>query len=563
MLCHRCRQRGLWALASGLVVGALLAAEAQAAPASPVPAADLAGYAADGSPDLSAAPSHHRHKPPPVPRSSPPICPDDGQPALSPAEVTSLAQAAAGVVAAPPSPPMTVAVVDRAGNVLGVYRQAGATGANDDLAIGLARTGAFFSNDHAPLSSRTVRFISGIHFPPGIANTPNAALYGIEETNRGCDLGITFNSKSQEVPPAGSFVPGICNAANTAGCGTGPVTGKKDLFDSDPNAVNPGGLPLFRGTAVVGGIGVAGTGLSPAEAEFAAVTAAANASPASGAINFLFGGSLPTEAVFINGVRLPFVKQTQPPAGTTVGPPSGGFVPPGPVNNGACVPNGYLAGPAAGTQLSAAEVDQVVQQAVAGASRTRAQIRLPLGSRARMAIAVSDLDGTILALYRMPDATVFSIDVAVAKSRNVVYFSGGSPQAASDLPGVPAGFAVSNRTIGFGAQPLYPPGIDGSGAGPFFGLFQSDAANPCTQGSQTANPQHQSGIVFFPGSVPLYRGSQLIGGLGVSGDGVDQDDYVTFLGAQGFLPPTSLWADNLFVEGVRLPFLKFPRNPEQ
>jgi uncharacterized protein GlcG (DUF336 family) len=547
---RRCLRLRFRTLACWLAGGGLAAA---AMAAGPGVAANRSAPAAGAQSAPALAPAHHRHKPPPVPRSSPPICADDGQPALSPAEVTSLAQAAAGVVAAPPSPPMTVAVVDRAGNVLGVYRQAGATGADDDLAVGLARTGAFFSNDQAPLSSRTVRFISGIHFPPGIANTPNAALYGIEQTNRGCDLDITF-LPGQAVPPAGSLAGGLCKgAAHAAGCGTGPVTGKVDLFDSDPAAVNPGGLPLFRGSAVVGGIGVAG--VSPAEAEFAAFTAIAAA------------GFLPTVAppgvVFINGVRLPFVEQTQPPAGTTVGPPTGGFVPPGAVKNGACAPNGYLAGPAAGSQLSAAEVDQVVRQAVAGASRTRAQIRLPLGSRTRMVIAVSDLDGTILALYRMPDATVFSIDVAVAKSRNVVYFSGGSPQASSDLPGVPAGFAVSNRTIGFGAQPLYPPGIDGSGAGPFFGLFQSDVANPCTQGSQTANPQHQSGIVFFPGSVPLYRGGQLIGGLGVSGDGVDQDDYVTFLGAQGFLPPTSLWADNLFDDGVRLPFLKFPRNPEQ
>jgi len=547
---RRCLRLGLRTLACWLAGGGLAAAAMAAGPGGAGGRGAL-GTVPPSAPEL--APPHHRHKQPPVPRSAPPICPDDGQPALSPAEVVSLAQAAAGVVAAPPSPPMTVAVVDRAGNVLGVYRQAGATAANDDLAIGLARTGAFFSNDQAPLSSRTVRFISGIHFPPGIANTPNAALYGIELTNRGCDLDVAF-LPGQAVPPAGSLAGGLCKgAAHTAGCGTGPVTGKVDLFDSDPSAVDPGGLPLFRGAAVVGGIGVAG--VPPAAAEFAAFTAIAAA------------GFLPTVAppgvVFINGVRLPFVEQTQPPAGTAVGPPTGGFVPPGPVKNGACAPNGYLAGPSVGSQLSAAEVDRIVRQAVAGASHTRAQIRLPLGSRSRMVIAVSDLDGTILALYRMPDATVFSIDVAVAKSRNVVYFSGGSPQAASDLPGVPEGFAVSNRTIGFGAQPLYPPGIDGSGAGPFFALFQSDAANPCTQGSQTANPQHQGGIVFFPGSVPLYRGSQLIGGLGVSGDGVDQDDYVTFLGAQGFLPPESLWADNLFVDGVRLPFLKFPRNPEQ
>ncbi len=155
-----------------------------------------------------------------------------------------------------------------------------------------------------------------------------------------------------------------------------------------------------------------------------------------------------------------------------------------------------------------------------------------------MMIAVSDLDGSLLALYRMPDATVFSIDVAVAKARNVVYFSSlpGLPGAyadslpgSTDLPGIPPGTAVTNRTIGFGAQPLFPPGIDNSEAGPFFNLYVNDTANACTQGTQPPNP-NQNGIVFFPGSAPLYRGGKLVGGLGVSGDGVDQDDFVTAAG---------------------------------
>ena len=34
----------------------------------------------------------------------------------------------------------------------------------------------------------------------------------------------------------------------------------------------------------------------------------------------------------------------------------------------------------------------------------------------------------------------------------------------------------------------------------------------------------------LPGGVPIYRGDQLIGGIGVSGDGVDQDDMIGFLG---------------------------------
>jgi uncharacterized protein GlcG (DUF336 family) len=260
--------------------------------------------------------------------------------------------------------------------------------------------------------------------------------------------------------------------------------------------------------------------------------------------------------VFIDGIRLPLVSQTRRPAGVSPGSANGVFTaaPAG----GQCAPAGELVGPFAGTHLSQIEVVQIVQQAIDAADRTRAVIRLPIGSRTRMTIAVGDVDGKVLALYRMPDSTVFSVDVAVAKARNVVWFSGAG---AGDLPQVPAGTAITNRTISFGSQPLFPAGIDGSGPGPFFNLFQFDTFNPCTQGSATG--PNRNGIVFFPGSLPLYKGGVLVGGLGVSGDGVEQDDYVTFLGAQSFLPPGNLQADNFFVKGVRLPFLKFPRNPEQ
>src|SRR5581483_5296698 len=104
-----------------------------------------------------------------------------------------------------------------------------------------------------------------------------------------------------------------------------------------------------------------------------------------------------------------------------------------------------------------------------------------------------------------------------------------TPPGSADLPGVPASTAVTNRTISFGAQPFFPPGINGSNAGPFFNLYQFDTAHPCTQGAQAANA-NQNGIVFFPGSAPLYKDGVLVGGLGVSGDGVDQDDYVTASG---------------------------------
>jgi len=467
---------------------------------------------------------------------------------LTVAEVTALVHAAAQ--AADPNT-MVIAVVDRAGRILAVYRKPsapalatgnfGAQVDTNELAVSLARTAAFFSNDQAPLSSRTVRFISGIHFPPGVSNAPNAALYGIENTNRGCTLSANFIT-GQALPPARSI-----SGATT---GLGIATGKVDLNDSDPSAVNPGGVPLFRGGHVVGGIGVAG--VSTDVAEYAAFAAATS------------NGFGPTPAapgvVFIDGVALPFVNQITRPAGVGVGTANGSFLV-GPAASPGPPPEGMLVAPAAGPLggLSAADVTQIINNAITTANQTRAVIRLPIGSRTRMAIAVADLDGTIIGLYRMADGTVFSVDVAATKARNMVYFSGGA-RTAADLTGVPMGTAATNRTIGFGAQPLYPPGIDGSGAGPFFNLYQRDAANPCTQGFQAAGP-NQSGIVFFPGSVPLYRNGALIGGLGISGDGVDQDDYVAAGGAVGFDSPAAIRADQIIVQGVRLPYLKFPLNP--
>ncbi len=90
----------------------------------------------------------------------------------------------------------------------------------------------------------------------------------------------------------------------------------------------------------------------------------------------------------------------------------------------------------------------------------------------------------------------------------------------------------------------------------------NDTVNPCSQGLDGGlSSGNNSGIVFFPGSTGLYRNGVLIGGLGVSGDGVDQDDFVTSGGAAGFQAPANMRADQLLVRGVRLPYFKFPRNP--
>jgi len=477
---------------------------------------------------------------------------------LQVSDVQNIVQAAVNSV----NVDMVVAVVDRAGFVLGVFRtqNAPATAIGNfgqvqdanDLAAALARTGAFFSNDQAPLSSRTVRFISGIHFPPGVMNQPPADLYGIENTNRGCTLVNDPNFQSK-IPP--SLALGV-------GFGPGVITGKADMMDSNATAVNAGGVPIFYQNVVLGGIGVVTSSSDSNVAEFAAFegSTAARTSPTDA-----FG---PTPAapgvVFIGGIALPFVNQTSLPAGFSTGPVAGtGSFLIAPASSQGQPPEGDLITPAPGPLggLSAAEVKQILDNAEATANTTRAAIRLPLGSRTRMAIAVADLDGTIIGLRRMPDSTVFSVDVAATKARNMVYFNSSSRMAA-DLNGVPMGTAVTNRTISFGAQPLYPPGIDGSNAGPFFNLYTMDLANPCTQGFQGgAANSNKSGIVFFPGSAGLFRNGVLVGGLGVSGDGVDQDDYVTNGGTKGFEAPASIRADQVTDQGVRLPYFKFPRNP--
>jgi uncharacterized protein GlcG (DUF336 family) len=544
---------------------------------------------------------------------------------LTATDVAAVLNVAAGALA---NQTLAVSVVDRTGSIVGVYVRPDAGALAPDEAVTIARAGAMFANDQAPLSSRTVRFISGTHFPPGIRNTGNAALYGVENINRGCkvdDSGDAIFNAPLPRPKsiAGTFgvgagtLPLACEPSDTSGCAKGGpmldehgeplssvgiTTGKADVLDTgqtSPGAVpvNPGGIPIYRGGKVIGGVGVAG--VPAAFAEYAATLAAAGAGR-----GMDFSEPLGTPgAVYIDGIRLPFfgtcttiacirASLTRRPVGSAPGAFSDGHYLVQP-RDGLQAPEGYVLGPRASGSpggLSSAEVQQIVERSVATALRTRAMIRLPINQPARMTIGVSDEAGKILALYRMPDGTVFSSDVAMTKARNAYYFSTRegyevlrtivetNPYARYNwTPEPPAGkgWAVSARTLSYGGQPIFPPGIDLDRAavpGPFFPLFVYDSKHPCTEGPGPTRGGdrsflNQSGIVWFPGSAPLYRGDKVIGGLGVSGDGVEQDDYVSLLGSEGFHPPASLRVDRSAItddrgHAVRLPYLKLPRNPE-
>src|SRR4029077_651503 len=138
--------------------------------------------------------------------------------------------------------------------------------------------------------------------------------------------------------------------------------------------------------------------------------------------------------------------------------------------------------------------------------------------------AVSDLNGNILGLYRMADATYFSIAVAVAKARNVAYYDDPAQlQPVDQITGVAPGTAFTARTFRFVSLPFFPEGIDINPPGPGsiltdggvtkFGTnkgaplpaksFQSiqgfNAFNPNTNFHDPFNKANQNGVVLFPG----------------------------------------------------------------
>ena len=231
-----------------------------------------------------------------------------------------------------------------------------------------------------------------------------------------------------------------------------------------------------------------------------------------------------------------------------------------------------------------AEVNTLLTQAAQQTARTRAAIRQPLGSSARVSIAVVDLNGDVLGFFQNADAPRFGIDVSAQKGRTALFFS--SPDAGTVLgrlglgrylrDGVPldGSVAFSSRAVGFLSQPFFPPGIPDTSEGAFsqpigtWSVFNTGLQLDLVKGGLlTSNcvpgePRLRNGITIFPGGVPLYKGGRLAGALGISGDGVDQDDLIATAGSVGFEAPAERRSDQLVIRGVRLPYVKLPRHPE-
>jgi len=556
------------------------------------------GHVGDGPPDDQGAI--------PTPGTiAPPVTPSATAGTLTVSEVqTIIAQAVSA--AASINHPVTVAVTDKEGNALGIFKMTGAPAttqlrgggpgpalAPDPVtgfvangldgtvvpakfaAISKAGTAAFFSTRGNAFTSRTAGFIIQEHFPPDVDFQPGGPLYGVQ-----------FSS----LPCADIKKPGL------------PLGLSGD----------PGSAPIYKNGEAVGGVGIEGDGVytvdrDPADFDqpFEEVIAV------SATRGFEAPALIRGDNILVNGIRLAYSNVTNAPAPPTVDFGSlPGAVDPAlairaaqPSQFTPAVVGGiagevdtrffpFIGSPFGATALSAADVNTIIAHAAQQANITRAAIRQPLGSNARVTIAVVDPNGVVLGVFRQQDAPVFGFDVSVQKARTAAFYSGAAAgallrgaglgsyvdRAAADGLKLDGSVAFTDRAGGFLHRPFFPDGINNTAAGPFstpinqWSVFNvglqldlikaslqtalGGGVTPCT-----SIPSLPNGIQIFPGSMPLYKNGVLVGAIGISGDGVDQDDLIAAAGGAGYAPPENIRSDQIFVRGVRLPFLKFPRSP--
>src|SRR2546423_3118767 len=173
-------------------------------------------------------------------------------------------------------------------------------------------------------------------------------------------------------------------------------------------------------------------------------------------------------------------------------------------------------------QLTAADVTLIINRAV-----TRAAKISP-----NSVIAVTDREGYVLGVWVVHGgaATPGELATAVSKAGTAAYLSSNQN-------------AFTSRTAGFIIQQHFPPGAFNTAPGPLVGvglsnLFISDVNHfkktdliTCPPGS-TSPGTFGTSIAFSsldgsPGGVPLYKNGQLVGGVGVTGDGTPQPSVLS------------------------------------
>ena len=443
-------------------------------------------------------------------------------------------------------------------------------------AVSKAGTASLLSTMGNAFNTRTAGFIIQDHIPPAVNFRPSGPLYGVQYSS---------------LPCSDIKIPGLSLGLSA----------------------DPGSMPIYKNGIAQGGVGIEGDGVygidrDPADFDlpFEEVIAL------SAVRGFETPALIRADNILVDGVRLPLLNATEVlrpatiPFGSLPGlvdalfpireaQPSAFFA----ATVGGIVGEAdprffpFISSPSGGpNSLTAADVNLIISHAAQQANITRAAIRQPLGSNARVSIAVVDTEGRVLGLFRQLDAPVFGFDVSVQKARSTVFFTRADTgatlraagfgsyvdRAAADGLRLDSSIAYSDRTIGFLHRPFFPDGINNTPAGPFsrqisewsvfnVGLqldliktnFQAaivGADVPCT-----TIPGLENGLQIFAGSVPLYKNGVLVGAIGVSGDGIDQDDIIAAAGANGYAPAPAIRADRFFVRDVRLPFLKFPRSP--
>jgi uncharacterized protein GlcG (DUF336 family) len=546
------------------------------------------GHIGGGPPDDNGAqPTPGSATPPPPP------APNATAGNLSSSEVQTIISQAVSA-AASLNRNVTVAVTDREGNVLGVFvmtgapatttiRSVGAAGHGLEgtivpatiAAISKAGTASLFSTSGNSFSTRTAGFIIQEHFPPGVDFRSGGPLYGVQFSSLPCS-----DIKKPALPLG--------------------LSG------------DPGGLPIYKDGLAVGGVGIEGDGLYTVDRDPSDFDQPVEELIAASAVHgFEAPALVRADKILVDGVRLPYSDVSNPPSPATIafgslpgtvpvafpirGAQTSAFVP--------AVVGGvsgevdtrffpFVAGSVPAAGLTAADVETVIAHAAQQANITRAAIRQPLGSNARVTMAVVDASGNVLGVFRQQDAPVFGFDVAVQKARTAAFYSNANAgtllrsagfgnyadRALADGLKLDGSVAFTDRAGGFLHRPFFPDGINDSAAGPFstslsewssfndglqLDLIKTNllaaiggAAVPCT-----TIPNLPNGIQIFPGSVPLYKNGVLVGAIGISGDGVDQDDLISAAGGNGYAPAAAIRSDQVFVRGVRLPFLKFPRSP--